>query len=61
MSEYAPDKRRGFFASFLDMGSYLGFALGAALVSVLQLTLGQDSHGGSGAGASRSSSPARSA
>ena len=42
MSEYAPDKRRGFFASFLDMGSYLGFALGAALVSVLQLTLGQD-------------------
>ncbi|MFF2246038.1 MFS transporter [Arthrobacter sp. NPDC058130] len=39
--EYAPDKRRGFFASFLDMGSYLGFALGAAVVSVLQLTLGQ--------------------
>ncbi|XAS64289.1 MFS transporter [Micrococcaceae bacterium Sec5.8] len=42
VSEYAPDKRRGFFASFLDMGSYLGFAAGAALVSVLQLTLGQD-------------------
>ncbi|MCU1573858.1 MAG: transporter [Micrococcaceae bacterium] len=42
VSEYAPDKRRGFFASFLDMGSYIGFALGAALVSVLQLTLGQD-------------------
>ena len=41
VSEYAPDKRRGYFASFLDMGSYLGFALGAALVSVLQLTLGQ--------------------
>ena len=41
MSEYSPDKRRGFFASFLDMGSYLGFALGAALVSGLQLTLGQ--------------------
>lgn len=41
VSEYAPDKRRGFFASFLDMGSYLGFALGAALVSALQLTLGQ--------------------
>jgi MHS family proline/betaine transporter-like MFS transporter len=39
--EYAPDRRRGYFASFLDMGSYLGFALGAALVSVLQLTLGQ--------------------
>ncbi|MGG5172926.1 MFS transporter [Pseudarthrobacter sp. J1738] len=42
VSEYAPDKRRGFFASFLDMGSYIGFALGAALVSVLQITLGQD-------------------
>src|SRR5688572_23015534 len=25
--EYAPDKRRGFFASFLDMGSFIGFAL----------------------------------
>lgn len=41
VSEYAPDKRRGFFASFLDMGSYMGFALGAALVSILQLTIGQ--------------------
>ncbi|AJT43176.1 MFS transporter [Psychromicrobium lacuslunae] len=40
VSEYAPDKRRGFFASFLDMGSYLGFAIGAAMVSVMQLTLG---------------------
>ena len=40
--EHSPDHRRGFFVSFLDMGSYLGFALGAALVSVLQLTLGQD-------------------
>ncbi|MBT2547084.1 MFS transporter [Arthrobacter sp. ISL-65] len=39
--EYAPDKRRGFFASFLDMGSYIGFALGAATVSVLQVTLGE--------------------
>lgn len=42
VSEYAPDKRRGYFASFLDLGSYMGFAIGAALVSVLQLTLGQD-------------------
>ncbi|RYV51796.1 MFS transporter [Pengzhenrongella frigida] len=41
VSEYAPDNRRGFVASLLDMGSYLGFAIGAALVSVLQLTLGQ--------------------
>ncbi|MET3919238.1 MFS family permease [Arthrobacter sp. UYEF20] len=36
-----PNSRRGFFASFLDLGSYMGFALGAALVSVLQVTLGQ--------------------
>jgi MHS family proline/betaine transporter-like MFS transporter len=41
VSEHAADKRRGFFASFLDMGSYIGFAAGAALVSVLQLILGQ--------------------
>lgn len=41
VSEYAPDKRRGYFASFLDLGSYMGFAIGAALVSALQLTLGQ--------------------
>ncbi len=40
VSEYAADKRRGYFTSFLDMGSYLGFAAGAALVSGLQLTLG---------------------
>jgi MHS family proline/betaine transporter-like MFS transporter len=39
--EHSPDRRRGFFVSFLDMGSYLGFALGAALVSALQLILGQ--------------------
>lgn len=39
ITEYAPDKKRGFYASFLDMGSYLGFAIGAAFVSVLQLTL----------------------
>lgn len=42
VSEHAPDTQRGFFASFLDLGSYLGFAIGASLVSVLQLTLGQD-------------------
>jgi MFS transporter, MHS family, proline/betaine transporter len=40
ITEYAPDRRRGFFASFLDFGSYMGFALGATVVSVLQLTLG---------------------
>ena len=42
ITEYAPDKRRGFFASLLDLGSYMGFALGAAFVSILQLTLSED-------------------
>jgi MHS family proline/betaine transporter-like MFS transporter len=40
VSEYAPDRRRGFFGGFLDLGSYLGFAFGALIVSVMQLTLG---------------------
>ncbi|MCC3289984.1 MFS transporter [Arthrobacter sp. zg-Y1110] len=39
VTEYASDKRRGFLASILDLGSYLGFALGAAVVSVMQLLL----------------------
>ncbi|MDV2980748.1 MFS transporter [Glutamicibacter sp. HZAU] len=42
ITEYAPDKRRGFFASLLDLGSYMGFAMGAAFVSILQLTLSED-------------------
>ncbi|WP_400159522.1 MFS transporter [Arthrobacter sp. BPSS-3] len=42
VSEHAPDARRGFFASFLDLGSYMGFAIGAALVTLLQVTLGED-------------------
>ncbi|MGK3648691.1 MFS transporter [Pseudarthrobacter enclensis] len=40
--EHAPDRRRGFYVSFLDMGSYLGFAAGGLVVSVLQLVLGQE-------------------
>ncbi|MDN6794179.1 MAG: MFS transporter [Propionibacterium sp.] len=42
VSEYAPDERRGFFASILDTGSYIGFALGAAVVSAIQLGLGPE-------------------
>ena len=48
VSEYSPDKRRGFFASFLDMGSYLGFALGAALVSGPAADPRPGRHGGVG-------------
>ncbi|MCI1749722.1 MAG: MFS transporter [Acidipropionibacterium sp.] len=41
LTEFAPDRHRGFLASLLDLGSYLGFAFGAAVVSVLQLSLSQ--------------------
>lgn len=42
VTEYAPDKRRGFYASLLDWGSYMGNALGAGFVTVLMLTLPAD-------------------
>ncbi|MBS3181586.1 MFS transporter [Leucobacter manosquensis] len=42
ISESAPDKKRGFYAAFLDAGSYLGFVLGAAIVTVLQIAFGQE-------------------
>ncbi|MFE4082413.1 MFS transporter [Paenarthrobacter sp. YIM B13468] len=41
LSEYAPDKRRGFYVGFMG-SSYLGFAFGAGLVALLQLGFGQD-------------------
>ncbi|WP_312776565.1 MFS transporter [Corynebacterium variabile] len=41
-AEYAPDNKRGHWGSFLDSGTYLGFALGAGLVALLNATLGQD-------------------
>lgn len=42
ISESAPDRRRGFYAAFLDGGSYLGFVLGAAIVTVMQVLCGQE-------------------
>lgn len=42
IGESAPDKKRGFYCALLDSGSYMGFALGAAFVTLLQVTLGQD-------------------
>ncbi|WP_235905290.1 MULTISPECIES: MFS transporter [Actinomyces] len=42
VTEYAPDKRRGFYAAMLDWGSYIGNALGAGFVTVLMLTLPRD-------------------
>ena len=42
VAEYSPDRRRGFLSSFLDTGSYLGFAIGAAIVAGLSFGLGEE-------------------
>ncbi|MCD2170705.1 MULTISPECIES: MFS transporter [Microbacterium] len=34
VSEFSPDKRRGFWSSWLDVGSYVGFAAGASAVAI---------------------------
>lgn len=39
MSEYAPDRRRGFLGSFLEFGTLGGFALGTAIMLLLELLL----------------------
>lgn len=40
MAEYAPDRRRGFFGSWLEVGTLGGFTLGAGLVNGLTWLLG---------------------
>ncbi|QCE32315.1 glycine betaine/L-proline transporter ProP [Acetobacteraceae bacterium] len=42
VSEYSPDRKRGFMASFLDFGSILGFLFGASIVELITVTLGSD-------------------
>ncbi|MFK4825722.1 glycine betaine/L-proline transporter ProP [Paenochrobactrum sp. BZR 588] len=42
VSEYAPDRRRGFLGSWLDFGSIAGFVLGAGVVVFLSSILGED-------------------
>ncbi|MEU7107436.1 glycine betaine/L-proline transporter ProP [Streptomyces sp. NPDC046215] len=42
IAEYAPDKRRGFLGSWLDFGTFVGYALGSGLVTVLTALLGTD-------------------
>jgi len=42
MSEYAPDRRRGFFGSFLEFGTLGGFALGTAVMLLLEALLSPD-------------------
>ncbi|MFT3975528.1 MAG: MFS transporter [Sphingomonas bacterium] len=40
MAEYAPDERRGFCGSFLEFGTLAGFSLGASLMLLFSLVLG---------------------
>ncbi|MBK0421906.1 MFS transporter [Leucobacter sp. CSA2] len=42
MAEYAPDKKRGFYGSFLEAGTLGGFALGSLIVLVTSLIVGHD-------------------
>ncbi|MEE1752309.1 glycine betaine/L-proline transporter ProP [Streptomyces sp. SP18CS02] len=42
IAEYAPDKRRGFFGSFLEFGTLAGYVGAAGLVTVLTAALGPD-------------------
>jgi MFS transporter, MHS family, proline/betaine transporter len=42
MAEYAPDRKRGRFGSFLEFGTLAGFTLGATLVLLAELALGSD-------------------
>ncbi|WP_110946773.1 MFS transporter [Pseudomonas bohemica] len=41
IAEHAPDKRRGFFTSWLEFGNISGFLLGGAVVSLFTLALGE--------------------
>ncbi|GAB2783116.1 MFS transporter [Amycolatopsis magusensis] len=45
MAEYAPDKKRGKYGSFLEFGTLAGFTLGALLVLVFQKTLSAEAMG----------------
>ncbi|MFC9315242.1 glycine betaine/L-proline transporter ProP [Streptomyces nigra] len=40
IAEYAPDKRRGFFGSFLELGTLAGYVAAAGLVTILTSALG---------------------
>ncbi|MEU0369874.1 glycine betaine/L-proline transporter ProP [Streptomyces sp. NPDC006283] len=42
IAEYAPDKRRGFFGSFLEFGTLAGYVGAAGLVTLLTAWLGND-------------------
>jgi MFS transporter, MHS family, proline/betaine transporter len=39
IAEYAPDRKRGFYGSFLEFGTLAGYVLGASLATAVQLML----------------------
>lgn len=41
MAEYSPDRRRGFFGSFLEFGTLAGFTLGASAVLLMATAVGE--------------------
>lgn len=43
IAEYAPDKRRGYYGSFLEFGTLIGYTAAAGLVTVLTVTLADSS------------------
>jgi MHS family proline/betaine transporter-like MFS transporter len=45
MAEYSPDRRRGFFGSFLEFGTLAGFTLGALVVLGTELLVGKEAMG----------------
>jgi MHS family proline/betaine transporter-like MFS transporter len=42
IAEYAPDRKRGFYGSFLEFGTLAGYVLGASLATAVQLGLPDD-------------------
>ncbi|MHC5305758.1 glycine betaine/L-proline transporter ProP [Bartonella sp. LJL80] len=42
VSEYSPDRKRGFMASWLDFGSIAGFLAGAMVVSLISMGIGEE-------------------
>lgn len=42
IAEYAPDRRRGFYGSFLEFGTLSGYVLGASLATAVQLGLSEE-------------------
>ncbi len=42
ISEYAPDRRRGFFGSLLEVGTFGGYVMGATMATVMQAVSSED-------------------